>query len=620
MSVPQGSRSVHDALLRSVPVRDREQGRASDESRLTLVPSPVATIGDEKRRLLVLRIACWAVVLGLGAIQAWAVRFVMNPDGVSYLDMGDAYWRGDWQHAVNAYWSPLYSWILGFFIKAFKPTPYWEYPLTHFVNFLIFAGALACFDFFLATFIADRKRRHSQLPVSTQSGLSESSWWLLGYGLFACSSLVLIGLYRVSPDLCVAGLVYLASALIIKIRAGDARIPTYVFFGVVLALAYLTKAAMFPLAFVFLAAAFFSAGRSKKHLVGMAMSAAAFLILAAPLFAAISNQKGRVTFGESGAWNYSLYVNQDGYWPSGSSDLKHPVRQLTAQPPVYEFAEPVGGTFPPWYDPTYWHDGIKSHPYVRAEIRPIKASANVYGWIFFGFFLNVTLGVCLLYFMSGSLGATARRSAQEWAIAIPAIATLVLYSLVHSEGRFIAACVTVLFLVAYAGVQYSSTRERARLAQLIVAAVGATSILVIVVAPRHQWPVSVNVYAYPRPVPGPDLAEAAMALGRKGIQPNDKIGLVWNEKWGSGATRGATVPRLLRLKIVCEAIDANAFWKLDSQTRDQAIETLRRTGIEAVLARDVPSSDQSGWARLGNTQYFAYFFPRTAASPNAAVR
>jgi hypothetical protein len=619
MRLPQGSRSVHNALLRSVPVRDREQVSSSDESRLALVPSLVATIGDDKRRVLALRVACWAFLLGLGAIQAWVVRFVMNPDGVSYLDMGDAYWRGDWHHAINAYWSPLYSWILGFFVKAFKPTPYWEYPLTHFVNFLIFVGVLACFDFFLATFIADRKRRDSQLSVSGRSGLSESSWWLLGYGLFACSSLVLIGLYRVSPDLCVAGLVYLASALIIKIRAGDARVPTYVFFGVVLGLAYLAKAAMFPLAFVFLAAAFFYAGRSRKHLVGMAISAAAFLILAAPLFAAISNQKGRVTFGESGAWNYALYVNRDGYWPSGSPELKHPVRQLTTQPPVYEFAEPVGGTFPPWYDPTYWHEGIKSHPDVRAEIRPIKASANVYGWIFFGFFLNAVLGLGLLYFVTGNAKAAIRRSLDDWAIAIPAIATLALYSLVHSEGRFVAGCVTVLFLVAYGGVQYSS-RERARLARLVVAVVAAISILVVVVAPRRQWPVSVNVYAYPHPVPGPSLAEAATALGRAGVQPNDKIGLVWNEKWGSGAAQGAVVPRLLRLKIVSEMTDANAFWKLDSQTRDQAIETLRNTGIQAILARDVPTADQAGWARLGNTQYFAYFFPKSAPSPNAEAR
>src|SRR5947209_187208 len=99
-------------------------------------------------RNLALRIACWAIALTLGGCQAWATRFTMNPDGVSYLDIGDAYWRHDWHNAINAYWSPLYSWILGFFINVVKPTPYWEYPLVHLVNFFIYVGALGCFEFF----------------------------------------------------------------------------------------------------------------------------------------------------------------------------------------------------------------------------------------------------------------------------------------------------------------------------------------------------------------------------------------------------------------------------------------------------------------------------------------
>ena len=84
-----------------------------------------------------LRIFFWSLALVLGASQAWATRFTMNPDGISYLDMGDAYWRGDWHMAINAYFSPLYSWILGFFMKVLRPSPYWEYPLAHLVNFLI---------------------------------------------------------------------------------------------------------------------------------------------------------------------------------------------------------------------------------------------------------------------------------------------------------------------------------------------------------------------------------------------------------------------------------------------------------------------------------------------------
>src|SRR6185369_13250535 len=51
--------------------------------------------------------ACVVVAAVLGALQAWDRRYAMNPDGISYLDVADAYLRGDWAVAVNGYWSPL---------------------------------------------------------------------------------------------------------------------------------------------------------------------------------------------------------------------------------------------------------------------------------------------------------------------------------------------------------------------------------------------------------------------------------------------------------------------------------------------------------------------------------
>src|SRR5438128_10511343 len=79
---------------------------------------------DEPQRLSPrrVRIFFWLLAIALGAVQAWATRFTMNPDGISYLDIGDAYWRGDWHMAINAYWSALHSWILGLFLKVLKPS------------------------------------------------------------------------------------------------------------------------------------------------------------------------------------------------------------------------------------------------------------------------------------------------------------------------------------------------------------------------------------------------------------------------------------------------------------------------------------------------------------------
>src|SRR6266516_3640234 len=119
---------------------------------LDAITRPTQSLVKEGPKYLRLRILCWCVALILGAAEAWATRFSRNPDGISYLDIGDAYWRGDWHNAINAYWSPLYSLILGLFIKVLRPTPHWEYSLEHLVNFLIYVAALASFEFLLTTF------------------------------------------------------------------------------------------------------------------------------------------------------------------------------------------------------------------------------------------------------------------------------------------------------------------------------------------------------------------------------------------------------------------------------------------------------------------------------------
>jgi hypothetical protein len=41
----------------------------------------------------------------LGLVHSWMSRYAMNPDGMSYLDLGDSFFQRDWAHAVNAWWS-----------------------------------------------------------------------------------------------------------------------------------------------------------------------------------------------------------------------------------------------------------------------------------------------------------------------------------------------------------------------------------------------------------------------------------------------------------------------------------------------------------------------------------
>src|ERR1700685_4358295 len=150
--------------------------------------------------------AVCAVLVAL--VEAWFTRNDMYSDGISYLDMGDALLRGDWHSALNAYWSPLYPALLGSSMAIFKPNAFWQFPVVHLVNWLIFIFATAGFQYMLAGFL---HLRSDDLP--------EWLWIAFGYTLFLWSTLRLIGVGLVSPDLCLAAFVFFAAGVLLRISA-----------------------------------------------------------------------------------------------------------------------------------------------------------------------------------------------------------------------------------------------------------------------------------------------------------------------------------------------------------------------------------------------------------------
>jgi hypothetical protein len=51
------------------------------------------------------------LAIALGSAETISARNSIGPDSRSYLEIAHAYLRHDWAMAVNAYWSPLYSWL-----------------------------------------------------------------------------------------------------------------------------------------------------------------------------------------------------------------------------------------------------------------------------------------------------------------------------------------------------------------------------------------------------------------------------------------------------------------------------------------------------------------------------
>jgi len=588
--------------------RARNDGSALDGMRMT----------ETGKNYWALRVSFWCVGVVLGAADAWAARFTMNADGISYLDIGDAYWRRDWHMAINAYWSPLYSWILGLFLKVLKPSAYWEYPLVRVVNFLIYVTALACFEFFLSNFIRDRRESGRASDGAAELSLPEWAWWALGYSLFIWTSLVLITIGVVTPDMCVAGFVYLACGLLLQIRAKAATQKAFVLLGVVLGFGYLAKAVMFPLAFVFLAVALFSMGSLRQASARVVVSVFVFFVIAAPFMVAISRAKGRFTLGETGRLNYAGCINGVDFWFPGDSgamkclgdvsiegvdeiespsskELLHPVRRIFDRPATYQFDGPIGGTYPFWYDPSYWQEGIKPRFDLRGQAWAAMRGIRSYGWICLHAFRYVTLGLCIIYLLARKRSLCIKRAAANWPLVVPGLSGLGLYAFVFVENRYIAPFVLLLWLAAFSGVRIPGSQVSKWLIAVVSVGIAAT----LVASAGTQ----VGQHLATARSAAPVYWQAATGLRKLGIRSGDKVAVV--VKWPMGESV-PFVARLARAQIVAQVNRPDHFFAAPPSAQSQVLQALAAHGAKAFLteAEPPPEPPDIRWEALGPTNFY----------------
>jgi hypothetical protein len=575
-----------------------------------------------------LRSLLWIVALGLGALQALAQRHTINFDGISYLDMGDALWRGDWSTAINAYWSPLYAGLLGLSMRLLQPSPYWELAVAHVVNFLVFVWALGCFDFFLRQLIRDQHKQATRYPNAGYGALPEWAWLLLGYTLFLWSALRWTGLVTLTPDLCVAGFFSLALGLLFRLREGTASWLTWTIFGVVLGLGYLAKAHMLPLAFVFLAVALFTVGNLRRALPRVLLAALLFALTAGPYVVALSTAKGRLTFGDSGRLAYTWYVNKTTsrhHWQGEdphSGSPRHPTRKLLDQPPLYEFGAPVGGTYPLWYDPSYWYEGVKLHVDLGQQLKAMMLNLDVYYTMLFDLHGSVIIGLFILFYMAlHQRGWTVGKDVlQYWFLLVPALAYLGMYVLVFIQTRYVGTVFVLLLLGCFAGLRLTDTQESRRLVTCIISVIVA----MFVMATGREF--TSMAYATARTVlTGRDAAphvswQMAEVLRGMGIAPGDQVASV-----GHANDPPAGWARLAKVKIIAEIYSTAVsrldirpgvekdFWAAADAVRQRTMAAFASAGAKAVVVWEPPSwAPKDGWQPVGDTGYYVYLFPRQA--------
>jgi hypothetical protein len=503
----------------------------------------------------------------------------MNPDGMSYLDVGDSFFRRDWANAINAYWSPLYPWILGSVVGLAKPSPKWEFPLVHLVNLGVFVAALFAFRFLLHTLLAFGGERTSDPRPNDSQGLREWALVLLAYPIFWWIALEGETLYDVTPDLAVMACVCLTAAMLLRLGPGD-TLWKFAAFGLILGIGYWTKAILFALGFVTLGAAYAWKRSRPGWGRGMAVAGLVFLCTSAPLIVLLSHQKSRFTFGDSGKMNYAWFMfprtltrNWQGEVP-GSGIPVHPTRQLLRHPPLFEFDGPVAGTYPPWTDPSYWNEGLQWHFKLKPQMEVLVGTVQSEVRLLFRTRPELVAGVIVLALLSGHVWVAGLR--ELWPFLAMSIAGMGIYLPVLENDRHLGGFVLVLFLTLIAAVRLRQDVQKS-------GAYVALAVFLTMALATEDYTVRVVTHHLAIPGTGPDSAwqnvAAAEQLRRVGAQPGDKVAVIAD---GTGAYWA----RLGKLRIVAES------WTRTTAPRSSG--TLPRKCVNRCMT-SLPAPAQNWW-------------------------
>ena len=493
-------------------------------------------------------------------------------------------------------------WFSDFFLELFRPSIRWEYPLVHAVNFLIYVVALICFEFFLRTFLEQQRSRDPALADQSETTLPGWAWMLVGYSTFIASSLLLITLSFVSGDMIVAAVIYIASAILLKLRRAKTDWRLFVLLGLVLGFGYLAKAVMFLMSVAFIAVAAATQKTIAMKFRCVAISGFVFLLAAGPFVLLLSFAKRRPTFGDSGKINYLMNVGTTQFFTPHEADAKHPVHQLSALPHAYEYGTKIAGTYPLWYDPSYWHEGIRPHVDFKRQIRTMLLAGAECAWIAFSPFMGLGISVAIgfLFLIGSSVRSSMTQAGAHWELWIPAVAGIALYSLVVIEPRYLAAQFCILWIVGFSGVRLPASATSRRMIT------GATLAVVLFVCLATTWQISQAVDGMvfaEKDIATPECVAVAEALAAKGVRPGDRIAVVSN--WLFPSRQGAYIARLARVQIIAEA-RSDEYWAAKTETRSELMKEFEATGARAVLTYN-PPSNQNGWTRLGATNYDVHF-------------
>ncbi len=518
----------------------------------------------------------WILCIIWAAIEGWSARNSMNPDGMSYMDMASEAYRNGAQHLVSSYWSPGYPALISFALFVFRPSLHLEFSVVHLVNFVIFVVVLLTFTFFLRSWMASRRALNEANPLLIP----------FGFGTFLWFTSEFIGFGTVTPDLMVAGIVFLAAGVACRLATSGARWSGFVTLGAILGLGYYVKAALFPLGLLLIALVLTFPPRDTYSRIKVVAAGLSMLVVAAPWIVVMSSRAGHLSIGETGRLNYAWHVNglqQYAGWTGDDSEYgrpEHPPRVLVEKPRLLEFAQPINGTYPLWYDPAYWYGGAKTRIHLKEQVVAFKTNVRVYLQAFTQMSSLLAGALVLCGFVLQARILPIVHKEYQWLLLWPILAC-VMYAAVHAEYRFLGAFFVLFWLSLYS-LLWSKTIDSVRTA---VAATVLCTLLLPGAAKLLGGSAATEI----------NHQQIALALQSAGVSPGDRLASV-------GQSFENYYAHLAGTRIVAEFPDPNEFWRLSPTHMTQIKERLSAIGVKALVAIDRPvSASLDGWQEVAGS-------------------
>lgn len=530
---------------------------------------------NKRERLLIGAFLAAGLLVGLVQSVSWSSR--VGWDTVSYLDLASAIRQGNFDLALSPYWSPLYPVIVAV-ARTFSPALESERTVIcvlQYIFLILFLGA--SYRFWSAVLKAQNHFR--SLDGTHQLSLVPQIAFMGSITLLSCLT---VGNVSVKgPDMLSAAIYLTANALLVTCLYQPPSVARAARIGCFMGLAYLAKAFFISWALpcVALLAVFRQTyNLSAKHLFALTIAMLTTMALyAVPL----SIKLGHPSFGESGKYQV-VFSSNDRILPMvpmvhGSLETKHPSNILLQTPTVYEFEKPFDVSYPPWFDPHYWNDGLNAKVDWKLYNELLVDKVVTLFLSFIVFISILKLGLCfsakkLVPYSIPDL----RTTSPIW---LTVCACSLLYLLMSAAVSryfmgFIPTMVASIFLAYQSpGSELAIKRERRTL--------WFTSILILISFTFHSL---LHFYFFGLKITEPTSrsddqhSATAKKLTEIGIKPHDKIMRVARNEGGEYYWA-----HLADVRVVAECVSPEEFFKMSSAKRSELDALLRNKNIRAIV-------------------------------------